>query len=251
MITLEDRIRREERDGEVIINYFRIALAVIYITGMTTISSVQHIKGHGALPLQAYCGPVLLLCESVILFFYLRKQKILPPWLKYLNVVLDMTIISLSIYMNGTFPDILMPISFLSIHALIYVMLIIMGAFRYNVRCAFFSGIYAGALYAVVIILNRHVIDVPYSALVGEREFPVSFPLYNETFRIIACIFGGIVTGIACKRHQALLNNMLKTEAEAAETTSKTVAQTREIAKTIQESTNDIFHSSKDIFTTA
>jgi methyl-accepting chemotaxis protein len=251
MIRLEDRIRREERDGEVIINYFRIALAVIYVVGMPTISAVQHLKGHGALPWQAYCGPALFFLESMILLFYLRKQELLPPWLKYVNVAADMICISLTIYLCGTFPEVLLPISFLSIHALYYIMLIVLGAFRYNIPCAVFSGCFSGIAYAIVIILQRKVIDVPYTALVAGQELPVSFPIYNEVFRVMACMIAGIITGIACRRHQALLKTMLKIEEEAAEAASKTVTQTRGIAKTIQTSTDDIFHSSKDIFTTA
>jgi methyl-accepting chemotaxis protein len=251
MVSVEDRIRREERDGEVIINYFRIALASIYVLGIGVVSFIHHIKGYAVLPLRGYYGPSLFLLESMVLLFYLQKQKVLPPWLKYLNVILDMTIISFSIFMDGTFPEILMPISFLSIEALFYIMVIVLGAFRYNIPCAVFSGFYAGAVYSLVIIAHRNVIDVPYTALVAGKELPVAFPFYNETFRIVACIFAGIVTGIACKRHQALLNIMLKIEEDAAAAASKTMIQTREIAKTIQESTDNIFHSSKSIFTTA
>jgi methyl-accepting chemotaxis protein len=251
MISLEERIRREERDGEIIINYFRIALGAIYIIGMPTISLIQFLKGHGALPIRAYIGPGLFFLESMFLLFYLRKRDVLHPLSKYINVLLDMFCISLTIFLCGTFPETLMPISFLSIHALYYVMLIVLGAFRYNVPCAIFSGIYAGALYAIVVIIQRHSIDVPYTAIVAGQRLPVSFPLYNETFRVLACIIAGSITGSACKRHQAMLNNMLKIEADAAEAASKTVTQTRGIAKTIQESTNEIFHSSKDIFTTA
>jgi methyl-accepting chemotaxis protein len=243
----EERIRREERDGEVIINYFRIVLAVIYVLGVAVVSFVQHIKGLGALPWRAHSGTTIFLLESIVLFFYLRKRKLLSPRLKYVNVILDMAIISFSVFMTGTYPDILLPISFLSIQALFYIMLIVLGAFRYNIPCAVFSGFLAGALYSFVIIFQRHIIDVPYTALIAGKELPVSLPLYNETFRVMACILAGLITGIACKRHQALL----KTEAEAAASSAKVVEQTRSMAQTIQKSTNEIFLSSRDIFTTA
>jgi methyl-accepting chemotaxis protein len=247
----EERIRREERDGEVIINYFRIALAVIYVLGVAVISLVQYMKGFGTLPWQAHSGTTIFLLESIILFFYLRKRKLLSPRLKYINVILDMTIISFSVFMTGTYPDVLLPISFLSIQALFYIMLIVLGAFRYNIPCAIFSGFLAGALYAFVVIFQRNIIDVPYTALIAGQELPVSFPLYNETFRVMACILAGIITGIACKRHQTLLNAMLNIEAEAAAASAKVVDQTRSMAQTIQKSTNEIFLSSRDIFTTA
>jgi methyl-accepting chemotaxis protein len=251
MISLEDRIRQEERDGEVIVNYFRIALAIIYLLGVAVISFIQYREKSGALPWRAYSGPLLFLLESLVLLFYLRKKELLHPYLKYLTVTLDMVIISVSIYITGTFYEILMPITFLSIQTLFYLMLIVLGAFRYNVPCAVFSGILAGVLYTVVVILERDIIDVPYTAIVRGYVLPVAFPLYKDSFWIMAYILAGIITGTACKRHQILLNTMLTIEAEAAEAASKTVIQTRDIAKTIQESTNNIFHSSKDIFTTA
>jgi methyl-accepting chemotaxis protein len=251
MISLEDRIRREERDGEVIINHFRIALAFIYTSGMVVISLVQHLKGFSFLPWRAYWGPGCFLLESIVLWFYLRKREVLQPYLKYVYVILDMTIISACIFISGTYYEILMPITYLNIMALFYIMLIVLGAFRYNIPCAIFSGFYAGALYAVVVLLQKDVIDLSYTALLGNRLMQVSFPIYNETFRVMACVLAGLITGIACKRHHALLNTMLKIEAEAAEAASKTVIQTRGIAKTIQESTDNIFYSSKEIFTTA
>jgi methyl-accepting chemotaxis protein len=247
----EERIRREERDGEVIINYFRMALAIIYVLGMTIISFVQYMKGYGALPWRAHAGTSIFLLESIILFFYLRKRKLLSPRLKYINVIMDMTIVSVSLFITGTYPDVLLPISFLSIQALFYILLIVLGSFRYNIPCAIFSGLYAGVTYAVVIILQRHFIDIPYTALIAGREYPVSFPLYNETFRVMAFVLGGVITGIACKRHQAMLTTMLKIEEDAAAASAKIVERTRSMAQTIQKSTNEIFLSSRDIFTTA
>ncbi|MDR2052433.1 MAG: methyl-accepting chemotaxis protein [Treponema sp.] len=247
----EERIRREERDGEVIINYFRIALAIIYVLGMVIISFVQYRKGYGALPWRAHIGTSIFLLESIILFFYLRKRKILSPRLKYINVIIDMTIISGSLFITGTYPEVLLPISFLSIQALFYVLLIVLGSFRYNIPCAIFSGFYAGVTYAIVVILQRNLIDIPYTARIAGQEFPVSFPLYNETFRVMACVLAGVITGTACRRHQALLATMLRIEAESAAASAQIVDQTRIMAQTIQKSTNEIFLSSRDIFTTA
>jgi methyl-accepting chemotaxis protein len=251
MVSLNDRIRQEQRNGEVIINYFRLALAIIYLAGMAIISFMQYTKGFRLLPWRSYVGPMALLLESVALLFYLRRRNLLHPGLKYLNVVLDMTIISASIFVSGTYPEILMPITFLSIQALFYILLIVLGSFRYNVPCAFFSGILAGVLYAIVIILQGALLDVPYTAVAEGHLRPVSFPLYNEAFRVMAYVLAGVITGIASRRHHALLKTMLKVEEGAALAASQTVNQTREIAKTIQKSTDEIFLSSKSIFATA
>ncbi|MDR2102414.1 MAG: methyl-accepting chemotaxis protein, partial [Treponema sp.] len=251
MISLADRIRGEERDGEVIINYFRLALAAIYVAGMGFVSFMEYQARNVVLPGRAYAGPILFLLESLALLFYLRKQKLLHPLLKYINVIIDMIILSVSLFVAGTYPEILMPVSFMGVQSLFYIMQIVLGAFRYNAPCAVFSGIFAAVLFTIVMFFMADVVDIPYTAILGDRILPVSFPGYQAIFWSMAYILAGLITGIACKRHQALLNNMLKVEADAAEAASKTVVQTRGIAKTIQESTDKIFHSSKDIFTTA
>jgi methyl-accepting chemotaxis protein len=63
-------------------------------------------------------------------------------------------------------------------------------------------------------------------------------------------VAGGIA-GMASRRHLALMSSMLESETAAAAAVSKTVEQTRSMAKTIRKSTDEIFLSSKDIFTTA
>jgi methyl-accepting chemotaxis protein len=248
---IKERINHDEREGEGIINRFRFVLALIYVTSMPVISFVRNSLGFGHIPLYAHICPALFFLYSAGLTFYLRKRDSLHPAFKYICVVLDMTIISACIWSTCTYPEVYPPITFLSILALFYFMLIVVGAFRYNVRCAIFSGIYAGITYLIVIIINHGTIDVPYVAEFSGKSIEVYFPLYNETFRIIALMIAGAITGMACKRHLALFNNMIESETTAAEAAAKTVAQTRSMSKTIQKSTNEIFLSSKDIFSTA
>jgi methyl-accepting chemotaxis protein len=64
-------------------------------------------------------------------------------------------------------------------------------------------------------------------------------------------IITGAITGMACKRHLSLFRSMIDSESQASAASAKTVQQTRIMAQTIQKSTNEIFLSSKDIFTTA
>ena len=248
---IKERINRDEREGEGIINRFRFVLAAIYVIGMPAISFVRNAEGFGHMPLYAHICPTLFFLYSLGLSFYLRGRESLHPWFKYVCVILDMTIISACIWSTCTYPQVYPPITFLSILALFYFMLIVVGAFRYNVHCAIFSGIYAGITYLIVIIVNRGTIDVPYMAEFGGKSIEVHFPLYNETFRVIALMIAGAITGMACKRHLALFNNMIESETAAAEAASKTVEQTRSMSKTIRKSTDEIFLSSKDIFTTA
>jgi methyl-accepting chemotaxis protein len=248
---MEERINRDERDGEVIINYFRSALALIWVIGLVIISLVRHKNGFGYTPWRGHFGTLEYLFFSAALFFYLRKKELLSPYFKYICAALDMIFISVGIFITATYPNHSLPISFLSIQALFYVLLVALGAFRYNVRCAVFSGIFAGLCYSFVIFYHRNIIDIPYTALYKGQAIKVAFPLYNEVFRVMGIMMAGAVTGIACKRHITLFQNMIKSESEAAEAASRTVIRTKEIAGTIQKSTDEIFFSSKDIFTTA
>jgi methyl-accepting chemotaxis protein len=250
-VDTRERISRDEKDGEVIINYFRLALAIIYVVGMAAVSMVRHSIGFGYTPGRAHIGPALFLGFSLTLLFYLRKKELLSPRFKYICVILDMAIISFCVHMSGTYAENYPPVTFLSIQAQFYMVLTILGAYRYDVRCAIFSGIYAGALYLVVILIGGKYIDVPYTALINGATVPVTFPLYYEVFRIMGMIMAGAITGMACKRRLALFDSMLVAESQSAAKASKTVDATRGMAKTIQRSTNEIFLSSKDIFTTA
>jgi methyl-accepting chemotaxis protein len=249
--SFEERISRDERDGEMIINIFRFGLGVIYVLGMAIISVVRNIEGYGYIPWRGHIGPAAFLILSLVIFLYLRKKELAPPRFKYVCVILEMTIISVAIFLTGTYPEVYPPISFLSIQALFYYVLIATGGFRYDSRCAIFSSIYGGALFLFIIIFHRNILDLPYTAVIKEKTIDVAFPLYNETFRVMGMIVAGAITSMACKRHLALFKSMIDSEAQAATASAKTVEQTKIMAQTIQKSTNDIFLSSKDIFTTA
>jgi methyl-accepting chemotaxis protein len=250
-INFKERIRRDEREGEVIINYFRLALAVIYVLGMGAISIVRNLAGYHYLPWWAHSGPVVFLIYSTCILFYLGRQEMVHNRFKYICVVLDMTIISYSIFITCSYPEVYPPISFLSIQALFYTVLIVLGAFRYDITCAIFSGIYGGAAYLIVILIKGGVLDMDYTTVINGNTVDVAFPLYNETFRVMGMIVAGAITGMACKRHLALFRSMIESESQAAIASARTVEQTKTMAKTIQQSTNEIFLSSKDIFTTA
>ncbi|MDR3174250.1 MAG: methyl-accepting chemotaxis protein [Treponema sp.] len=249
--TIEQRIIRDERDGEVIINYFRLVLGIIYVVGMIFISIVRGRSGLGYTPGRTHIGTTFFFLYSLFMVFYLRRHAVVSPYLKYICVFVDMTTISIIVFVSGTYPEIYPPISFVSIHALFYTVLIVLGSFRYDARCAFFSGIYAAITYFAALVPHASVLDVPYTALIQGREIPVRFPLYNESFRLMGMIVAGAITGMACKRRLNLFTSMIESESHAAMTSERTVEQTKGMAKAIQQSTDEIFLSSKDIFTTA
>jgi methyl-accepting chemotaxis protein len=248
---INEKINRDEYEGEKLINYFRLALSFIYVCGIPVISIIRNKEGYGFIPLRANICTIIFFLFSVFLFFYLRGKDTLHKTFKYVCVTFDMTIISASIWVTCSYLEILPPITFLSILAMFYLMLILAGSFRYSVRCAVYSGIYAGFCYLIVILVNRNTIDLPYFLVLEAKSIAVRFPLYNETFRVMGMIVAGGIASIASKRHLALMNSMIKSETSASEAASKTVEQTRSMAATIQKATDEIFYSSKDIFSTA
>lgn len=162
-----------------------------------------------------------------------------------------MTILSAVIWVSCTYVEISSPLPFLSSRALFYSILILAGSFRHSTSCAYYSGILAAFCYFVIVLINRNAIDLPYYFVYEGKTLNVTFPLYNEIFKLLGMLMTGAVTGMASKRRHLLFSNMLESEREASGIASATVEQTRNMAKTIHKSTDEIFLSSKDIFTTA
>jgi methyl-accepting chemotaxis protein len=248
---IKEKIKRDECSGEKLINKFRFAIALIFVISVLLVSIVRNTDGYGYFPWRAHFFPAVFLAYSVIIFFYQRKRETLSPMFKYICVTIDMTVISAAIWIGCTYPEASPPVPFLSIQALFYIILIMAGSFRYSVRCTTYAGIFAGISYLIVVYANRNVIDLPYFFMLAGRRIPVRFPIYNEYFRVLSMIVAGAISGIACKRHLALFNNMIESQTDAAVAASMTVNKTRDMAKTIQKSTDEIFLSSKDIFSTA
>jgi len=245
------KIKSDEFEGEKLISKFRLAIAIIYSVSVIFCSILRNAEGYGYFPGRAYISSNINTLYSIFIFFYLRRIKSVDRTFKYICVVIDMLVISASIWVGCTYLEICPPIIYLSIWAIFFSVLIWIGAFRYSVRCAIFSGIFAGFCYFAVVYINREAIDLPYFFMLGDKKIDVSFPLLNESFRVLGMVVTGVITGMACKRHLSLFNSVLEIQSAAAEAASATVEQTRGIAKTIRKSTDEIFLSSKDIFSTA
>jgi methyl-accepting chemotaxis protein len=248
---IKEKINHDEYKGEKITNIFRFTLAFIYVIGLPVISIVRNTEGYGYMPWRAHIFTSIFLLYSVFIFFYLRKKEILSNKFKYICVILDMIIITANIWVTCTYMEIYPPISFLSILALFYIFLIIAGSFRYNFSCAVFSGIFAGLCYFTVIFVNRDVLDLPYFFILEGKTIDVRFPLYNEIFRIMAMVLAGVISGMASKRHLDLFLNMMSAQSLASDSAIQSVEQSHSMAKVIYKVTDEIFLSSKDIFTTA
>lgn len=250
-IEILNQIKNDEFEGEKLINKFRFPIALIYAINVPVVSIMNGLETGNYYPPRAYIFSNVFLCYSVFLIFYLRSRKEVHNMFKYICVVLDILIITASFLVGCTYMELAPPIPFLSIWALFYSVIIMLGAFRYSVRCAIFSGFFAGFIYIIAVIINADKLDLPYFFYLGDQIINVSFPIFNEVFRVIAMIITGFITGIACKRHFALFNNMLDTHSKSAQVIMETVEQTRSMAEIIQKSTDDIFLSSKNIFSTA
>jgi len=248
---IKTKIRRDEFGGEKIINKFRFVIALLYAGTVVFFAVLRRIEGLEPFPLYVFIPNNIFLLFSVFIYLYLRNRKSVYKSFKYICVIFDMTIISAGIYIGCSYPELDPPIAYLSIWALFFNVLIILGAFRHSFRCAVFSGIYAGLCYLLVVILRENALDLPYFFIHEGKTISVSFPVFNESFRVISMVITGLVTGMACKHHLALFNTLIEAQTAASNAATKTVEKTRNMAKIIRESTDEIFLSSKDIFTTA
>jgi len=245
------KIKRDEFEGEKLINKFRFFIAFLFAAVVILFAILRYMEGLQPFPKYGFIPNAVFLLYSIIVYFYLKGKKTVQTSFKYICVFFDMTIISVSIYIGCGYPEIDPPIPYLSIWALFYGILILLGAFRYSVKCAFISGVFAGLCYLIVISLRAKSLDLPYFFDFDGHAVYFSFPLTNESFRILAMAVTGIITGIACKRHLILFSGLIETQIAVSKTAVKTMNDTNNTANTIRKSTEEIFHSTKDIFTTA
>jgi methyl-accepting chemotaxis protein len=245
------KIKSDEFAGEKLISKFRLAIAVIYSASVIFCSVLRNSQGYGFFPGRAYISSNINTLYSIFIFLFLGRTNSVHRAFKYVCTSLDMLFISASIWVGCTYLEICPPIIYLSIWALFFSVLIWIGAFRYSFACAIFSGIFAGVCYITVVYINRKTIDLPYFFILNGQSIDVSFPLLNESFRVLGMVVTGVITAMACKRHLKLFSGMLESQSSSAEAASMTVERTRGMAKTIRKSTDEIFQSSKAIFSTA
>jgi len=248
---ISDQFKNDEFDGEKLISKFRIAFAILYSLSVIFCSFLRNAQGYGFFPGRAYIASGLNTIYSIFIFLYLLKLNSVGNLFKYICITIDILMISASIWIGCTYPQICPPIIYLSLWALFFNVLVWIGAFRYSVKCAVYSGFFAGFCYFLVIFINRKTIDLPYFFMLNDKKIDVAFPLLNESFRVLGMIVTGVITGMACKRRLKLLKGMIETQSAAAEAASETVEQTRSMARIIRRSTDEIFQSSKSIFSTA
>jgi len=245
------KVKKDEFEGEKLISKFRIVIAFLFTAMVVIFAVLRKADGLQSFPKYGYIPNSFFLLYSLIIYLYLHTRKSISSFLKYILVFMDITIISVSIFVGCSYPEIDPPIPYLSVWAIFYGILILLGAFRYSVKCAFLSGIYAGLCYLVVIILRANALDLPYLLELDGKLINISFPTTNESFRIMSMIVTGIITGMACKRHFKLFNGLIETQITASKAAEKTMEESNNTANTIRKSTDEIFHSSKEIFTTA
>ena len=248
---INSKISRHEHNGEKLISNIRLLLALIYTGSTTGIAVIRSFQGTGVIPWRSHVITAVFLLYSVFLFIFIRKKQTLSGLFKYICVILDMTILSVSVWVSCTYLEISPPLPFLSSRALFFSILILAGAFRHSTPCAYFSGVYAAVCFLIVVFFNRDTLDLPYFFIVENKTINVSFPLYNELFKFFGMLITGWVTGMASKLNYELYSNMINSQTSAADAASKTMDQTRSMTKIIEQATNDIFLSSKNIYTTA
>jgi len=207
-----ERIRIDEHGGEKLISNVRLIMGVIFTVSTTGVAVIRYMQGDEWIPWRAHVTTGLLLLYSVYLFVYVRKTERLQDWFKYVCTTVDMTFISVIIWVSCTYPTISPPLPFLSFRALFYPILIMAGMCRYSARCAYFSGIYASATYLIVVAANSHVLGLPHYFVYEGEMLPVEFPLFYEGFRIFGILITSTITGLASKRRLRLFYSMVESE---------------------------------------
>ncbi|MCL2557188.1 MAG: methyl-accepting chemotaxis protein [Treponema sp.] len=248
---INDKFRIDEHAGEKLICNVRIALAAILVAGTVGVAIDLHFRYAQIVPLRSHLVAGIFLLYALLLFFYVRRKERLSEKFKYICVVFDMMSISAIIWVDCTYPEISSPLPFLSFFALLYNVIIIMGFFRHSVKCAHFSGFFAAITYLVAVFANIDVLDVSLYDPLNEDSPAVIFSVYYEIFRVVGMIVTGIITGMANKRRIALFSSVIEAERAIANSELRVMDQTRSMARTIQKSTDEIFLSSKEIFSTA
>jgi methyl-accepting chemotaxis protein len=239
MIQTADCIRQDERTGELVITYFRIALGLMYGIGMGIMVVGSYRSGSKSGDISAFIGPGAFLLYSIALFFYIHKRPVLQLWVKYGSTFLDLGLMSFMLIRSLTQRGSLFTL--ITLHLSCYVTFIMLGALRHHRACGVFSGIMAMFWYIVTAaILN---------ALGYDRDLSYGGVGLGALLLLLA---GFISSGIA-NQYQRILQRATAREQETcfAQAALQTVMQTREIARTIRDSTNEISLSSKDIWSTA
>ncbi|MDR2397323.1 MAG: methyl-accepting chemotaxis protein [Spirochaetaceae bacterium] len=238
MTETTDYIRREERAGESIITYFRIVLGIIYCISVGI--GVFRAQGSARLGVGTYIGIGLFFIYSALMFWHVHKQRVLQPALKYGATFLDlgfMSLIILSLFSR----QMALPMTLFIVHLGMYGIVIMLGMLRRHQGCGLCSGFmaliwYIGTTLALQILGYTQTIN--YGAL-G----------FGSAFLVIT---GGISAALA-RQYLHMLHRVAEKEQkiESTQAALKTVLQTKEIAKTIRNSTNEISQSSKELCTTA
>jgi len=209
---INERIRIDEHGGEKLISNVRLLMGIIFTVSTSGVAVIRSLGGADWIPARAHIVTSLLLFYSIYLFFYVRKKDKLSEYFKFICSFIDMTLITLIIWIGCTYPVLSPPLPFLSFRALFYSILIVSGSCRYSPRCAYWSGYYAAASYLVLIIINRNVLDMPHTFSYQGQQYDVRFPLYYEAFRILGILITSTITGLASKRRLNLFYSMIESE---------------------------------------
>ncbi|MDR1031479.1 MAG: methyl-accepting chemotaxis protein [Treponema sp.] len=241
MIQTADCIRQDERTGELVITYFRIALGLMYSIGMG-ITVMGSRSGFKAGDISAFIGPGAFLLYSIALFFYIHKHPLLQPWVKYGSTFLDLGLMSFVLINSLTQRGQLLTLDFLiTLHVSGYFIFIMLGTLRHHRACGIFSGIMAMFLFMVT------------AAILNALGYGRNLNYGGVGLGALLLLLAGFISSGIATQYQRLLQRATGREQETgfAQAALQTVMQTREIAKTIRDSTNEISRSSKDIWSTA
>ncbi|MDR0512423.1 MAG: hypothetical protein LBG93_04910, partial [Treponema sp.] len=209
---VNEQLKVDEQGGEKIISNVRLLMAIIFVMSTTGVAVMVYLGGGAWIPWRAHIAVGLLLAYAVCVFFYVRKAERLSDNFKYLTIIMDISFISAIIWIGLTYPEISPPRQFLMYRVLFYFLMIMAGTFRYSYRCAYVSGIYAAALYAVIVFVNREALGLPHYYMFDGQLLDGTFAVYFEAFTVAGLLICSIITGMASKRRLRFFHSMFEQE---------------------------------------
>lgn len=166
-------ILAEEEKSEKLINYWRLGLSVFFFA-ITKIVSPE-IPATSTITL--YSGSLIYMLFSAFMFFFLRRGKY-SSGVKYINLLIDVLLITGIIWMFGTFR------TFKTEAFLLYFMWIALGSMRFSLGLTMFAGGLCVGGYLLIILAGLSLGTVD-TGTITESFTTEKVSLLNQAVKVI------------------------------------------------------------------
>jgi HPt (histidine-containing phosphotransfer) domain-containing protein len=205
---------QEEFKGEVLINYIRIAL--VFILEFTTLGKFD-VFGHFQVSITLVLTTVMLafaLVYSVVLLFLFRA-RIYHPFIKYMGVTVNITLVVLSIAIYRLEPPAeYSQISQLARYAIIFIFYLF-SILNYSVRLSIYAGIIATGEYFIFVIYGNYFSNLAYTFTGPDGiQYASQFKLSEQLLKLIYILVGAAVAAVVSGRLRNLVRRVVNEQKE-------------------------------------